>query len=349
MADDSFFSDGSDFSDDDFFQTSPTTEQFDSNGDGIIDSFMTSYDYNMDGVIDAQEMYLDTNGDGFIDSQQLFMDTNFDGLFDTQQSFNDLNYDGVTDMVSQTTYIDSDGNGIIDTVTYAEDSNGDGIFDAVENYTDANEDGTFDQVDYNNGAYFPDSGAEDDTPNYDPNDPNIDQDSIVGNPGEDMQNWEFQGESGPCALFAQMFAVEELTGQDFDMDDFMQIAAQNGWYDGGTPIPYIGKMLEYYGLDTEVHESGSMDDIKDCLENGGKVVVAVDGDEIWYGDDSATYAPNDPNHAIEVIGIDYTDPDNPMVILNDSGTPDGQGLMVPVDQFEAAWEDSGCYMVEAYN
>ena len=74
--------------------------------------------------------------------------------------------------------------------------------------------------------------------------------------------------------------------------------------------------------------------------------LAVDGNEIWYGN-TETYAPNDPNHAVEVIGIDYSGSE-PMVIINDSGTMDGHAITVPASQFMDAWEDSGCYYVEAY-
>jgi hypothetical protein len=36
-----------------------------------------------------------------------------------------------------------------------------------------------------------------------------------------------------------------------------------------------------------------------------------------------------------------------MVVLNDSGTPDGAGERVPLAIFEQAWEDSGHLMVTA--
>ncbi|MBQ8015501.1 MAG: hypothetical protein IJ264_04865, partial [Clostridia bacterium] len=65
-----------------------------------------------------------------------------------------------------------------------------------------------------------------------------------------------------------------------------------------------------------------------------------------YEENSGLYAPDDgADHAVQVIGIDYSDPDNPMVILNDSGHPDGCGEMVPLDDFVDAWEDSGCQMI----
>jgi hypothetical protein len=110
----------------------------------------------------------------------------------------------------------------------------------------------------------------------------------------------------------------------------------------------VGNILEAYGLHVDKHEGGTIQDIEHCLEKGGDVIVGVDADEIWYTNHD-TYGPgNDANHALEVIGVDYSDPNHPMVILNDSGTPDGCGSMVPLDQFMDAWQDSGYYMVEAY-
>jgi hypothetical protein len=37
-----------------------------------------------------------------------------------------------------------------------------------------------------------------------------------------------------------------------------------------------------------------------------------------------------------------------MVILNDSGNPNGRGVMIPLDDFMDAWQDSEFQMVECY-
>ena len=70
---------------------------------------------------------------------------------------------------------------------------------------------------------------------------------------------------------------------------------------------------------------------------------------IWYGEDSNIFSPADSaNHAVEVIGIDYSNPEEPMVILNDSGSPNGCGEMVAMDVFEDAWAAGDKQMVECY-
>ena len=76
----------------------------------------------------------------------------------------------------------------------------------------------------------------------------------------------------------------------------------------------------------------------------------MDSHEIWYGEDNNIFAPDSSsNHAVEVIGVDHSDPEHPMVILNDSGSPDGKGEMIPLDVFEGAWEDGDCQMISCYH
>ena len=93
----------------------------------------------------------------------------------------------------------------------------------------------------------------------------------------------------------------------------------------------------------------SIDDIENCLNNGGKVIVSIDANEIWYGHDNNIFSPaSSANHAVEVIGVDRSDPEHPMVILNDSGNPNGRGEMIPLDIFEATWGDGDSQMIACY-
>ena len=111
----------------------------------------------------------------------------------------------------------------------------------------------------------------------------------------------------------------------------------------------VGNILEHMGRDVERSQGNSIDDIAQCLQDGGQVIVAVDSSELWEGVNDDNFGPGmQADHAVQVIGIDYTDPDEPMVILNDPGASNGGGAQVPLDEFMDAWEDSGCYMVEAY-
>ena len=181
--------------------------------------------------------------------------------------------------------------------------------------------------------------------------------NFVPNEGNDaydaadsMEYWEFQGDTNRCAQFSQMFVIEQITGFDLDPDDFCEFAEQNGWFseEGGTPLEDMNKMLDYFGIQNEMTDGNSFDDLLNCLENGGNAIVAIDADEVWYGEgfwDDTFDLSDGANHAIEVIGFDE---ETNSVIVNDSGNPNGCGVEIPLDTFLDAWEDSNNYMIECY-
>lgn len=342
----------------------------DINGDGSVDYFTELIDSDLDGVIDIQNDFADTNGDGIIDAFIQSMDSNHDGIIDAvyqgsdlnldgvldmEQFISDANEDGIPDMISQTQYIDSDGNGIVDTISFAQDQNGDGYFDVSSIAQDLNMDGLYELVINAQNTFSPDRGtpifdsdANAASINFDPD--TVDDSEVIGEPSESMDNWHLQETDSSCAVAAQEFVLEDLLDREFSEGELRNLAEQNGWYsENGTPMEDVGNILEAFGLNVEKHQGGTIQDIEHCLENGGNVIIGVDADEIWYRDNDIFGPGDDANHAVEVIGIDYNNPDGPMVILNDSGNPNGCGSMVPMDQFMDAWEDSDFFMVEAYN
>lgn len=333
----------------------------DTDGDGIFDQMIEYRDANEDGNPEELTIAVDTDANGVFDAAVIAIDSNSDGNVDVQANAIDANQDGTFESMRVYESTAQDGN--FDKMTEMYDANGDGTIDTAKQYYDYDLDGKADYV--QNCTYNPQTGEV--TPveappsygapaavvpqfhdQYKPDDSY--PDGIVGDPASSMEHWECQGETNRCALFSQMFVIEELTGEEIDMYEFQQIAEENGWYDDGTSLVNLNRMLDYYGIENEMSFHNDISDVEECLNNGGRVIVAVDADEIWYygqGDD--LFSPNSSaNHAVEVIGIDYSDPDNPMVILNDSGTPYGCGEMVPLDEFMDAWQDSECQMVVCY-
>lgn len=340
-----------------------TVIDIDEDGDGYAETQVIHADNDGDGVDDYHATYveLDTNNSGEMDEMLGEIDSDGDNVIDAVVKADDYNQDG--DYDNMKVYSDTDNDGKIDTLEKHFDSDGDGVVDTTEIYVDETGDGTADiheLYDYDSdsdsvhlsGEYDEDYDYEVYYSEMDQYDPSTvsNPDMVLGNPEDSMDYWEYQGEDGPCALYAQMFVIEELSGQDIDIDAFVNEAYENGWYDGvGTPILNMNQMLDYYGIDNEMGFNKSMDDIMDCLNDGGKVIVSVDADQIWYDKESDIFSPmSAPNHAVEVIGVDYSDPDNPMVILNDSGHPDGQGELVPLDVFESAWNEGDCQMIACY-
>lgn len=330
----------------------------DTDGDGVLDTPISGVDIDGDGVVDM--FMFDSDANGVDDTFFTAFDTNGDGIEDTIVEGYDMNEDSVLDVFHTiglegqgegiTEYIDTDGDNIFDTYINYADTDGDGIFDAAEVYDITNNFGIpeFDgMVDLDetsgSGLYL------DDLENFDPSD--ADADDLSGNPAESMQEWEFQGETNRCALYSQKFVIEELTGQDIDIEEIADLAEENGWFseENGTPLMDMNKVLDHFGVENEMHWGRDINDIQNCLDNGGKVIVSIDADEIWFGEQDDLFTPDSgANHAVEVIGIDYSNEDEPMVILNDSGNPNGCGEMIPMDCFIDAWEDGNYQMIECY-
>lgn len=315
----------------------------DLDGDGIADGIMVQQaaDINGDGVADTLviEHFLDLDGDGTLETMQreLFTDLDGDQRVDSYSVFTAQDWDND----KQADYVmeghDYDGDGILDDFQEAADQDGSGIL------TPLMPDGLPDNSEVDSG----------DAPGYveffDPHEAS--PDAVVGNPVEDMENWHPQETGSSCAVASQEFILEEISGLEFEEADLRDLAERNGWYDpnGGTPMDDVGNLLEHMGLQVERSQGNDIGDLEECLANGGKVIVGVDSGEIWYGEEDDAFGPGmGADHAIQVIGIDYSDPNEPMVIVNDSGAANGCGAMIPMDVFMDAWEDSGCFMVEAY-
>lgn len=169
------------------------------------------------------------------------------------------------------------------------------------------------------------------------------------NSGEAMEYWEFQGDTNRCAQYSQLFVIEEFYDVRIDPDEFCAFSEANGWFseEGGTSIQDMNKMLDYFGIDNELSDGNTMDDLMDCLENGGRVIVAIDSGEYWCGEDmwEDYFDPYGADHAIEVIGYN---PETNCVIVNDSGNHDGCGCEIPLETFADAWADSNNTMIECY-
>jgi len=196
-------------------------------------------------------------------------------------------------------------------------------------------------------------GAEPDYMHFDP----TQSVHVIGTPGEDMQNWHEQTNPDTCAVVAQESVLESVTGQSFSENALRDEAMAHGWYSpgGGTPLDDIGNLLEAHGIPVERQDGASLQDLAHELGSGHKVIAAVNGEEIWAAahpgggstplEQYSGIPGQGADHAVEVIGIDTSDPAHPMVVLNDPGTPGGAGLEVPAEAFQQAWSTSGDFMV----
>lgn len=180
--------------------------------------------------------------------------------------------------------------------------------------------------------------------------------SDVGNDAYSLYNieeatdaWHVQEYSDSCAVACQEFILEEYTGKEFDEEDLVICAVENGWVDevnGGTPLEDVGKVLEYHGIDTTTDYDADFQDLENALNNGDRAIVAVYNMGLD-NDYEGFYPAWSANHAVEVIGIDKSNPADVKVIVNDPGVEDGCGKVIDYDVFMNAWNTSDGFMMVA--
>lgn len=305
-------------------------------------------DYDQDGQMDMTKVYTDTDGDGLFDVVNAIHADNTDSpVLQTMDINIDHTGDQTPDMTMHAEVIDSTGNGQPDIVELTmTDAYGQEFSYEMpyEDYMAMSGDG----YGYTTTCFTENVGV---TAQFDPD--MSDPDMVSGDPAADMEYWEYQGDTKRCALYAQKFVIEETLGREISIEELVAVAEENGWLNeangSGTMTLNMGKLLEYYGVDHEMSFNNDINSIEEALNEGKNVIVGVDSGQIWYGDPNNIFSPSTrADHAVQVIGIDHTDPENPMVILNDSGTPDGCGELVPLDVFENAWRAGDSQMIVCY-
>lgn len=172
---------------------------------------------------------------------------------------------------------------------------------------------------------------------------------VAGNPETDMKSWHKQREDNSCAVCCQEFVAEQLLNREFSEQGMIQYATERGWYDPetGTTVSDVGKLLEALGLEVERKSGLTLPDLFEELESGHKLICGVNN-MILENPDFADLPGLNANHAVQVIGIDYSNPEEVRVILNDSGVPNGMGRNVSADTFVRAWNTSGNFVVSVW-
>lgn len=159
--------------------------------------------------------------------------------------------------------------------------------------------------------------------------------------------WHYQLEVDSCANACQTFIINEYLDANVDEAELNELARSEGWYvEGGTYFQDIGNLLDVYGIENYRSWNADFQDVKDALDQGDRVIVCVYNaalDDDW-GDQLPIASAN---HAVEVLGVDDSDPNDVKVIVNDPGVSDGCGKVVSLDTFNRARETSGGFMVVA--
>lgn len=153
-----------------------------------------------------------------------------------------------------------------------------------------------------------------------------------------------------CAIKSQQIILNEF-GIDVNEDQLVQFSYEQGWYhaDGsGTAAEDVGNLLEAAKIPVTRQDDANVFNLVSELSQGHKVIVGVDSEELWGNKFTAWmkdfFMGDTPDHALVVAGIDTSDPDNVMVIVDDPGSGEYHKAY-PLEQFMDAWSDAQCYMV----
>ncbi len=304
-----------------------------------------SYDYDQDGRMDMTKLYVDNTGDGEFDQVTTTrLDTSDSDVVMTMDTQIDLSGNHQADQGINMQFIDQTGNGEPD-IVHLELTDGQGNVLEQQDMTYEEFD-NMNQMNYSSACMGENLAAQ-----FNPD--AADPDAVAGTPAEDMEHWEYQGQTGRCAIYAQKFAIEAITGREIPIEELVAVAEENGWFvpgeNEGTVSLNMDKLVEYYGVENEMSFNNDIESLEEALNDGHKVIVSVDSGQIWKGEENDIFSPETTaDHAVEVIGIDRTDPENPMVVLNDSGTPNGRGELVPLEVFENAWSAGDSQMIECW-
>lgn len=304
-----------------------------------------SYDYDQDGRMDMTKLYVDNTGDGEFDQVTTTrLDTSDSDVVMTMDTQIDLSGNHQADQGINMQFIDQTGNGEPD-IVHLELTDGQGNVLEQQDMT-YEEFINMNQMNYSSACMGENLAAQ-----FNPD--AADPDAVAGTPAEDMEHWEYQGQTGRCAIYAQKFAIEAITGREIPIEELVAVAEENGWFvpgeNEGTVSLNMDKLVEYYGVENEMSFNNDIESLEEALNDGHKVIVSVDSGQIWKGEENDIFSPETTaDHAVEVIGIDRTDPESPMVVLNDSGTPNGCGELVPLEVFENAWSAGDSQMIECW-
>ncbi len=144
-----------------------------------------------------------------------------------------------------------------------------------------------------------------------------------------------------CGIKCQQLILRDY-GFDIAEKELIEIAKSNGWYhnDEGIFMCDNGKLLGCFGVGYHHLQHNTIEDIKNELNQGHRVMVNVNADKLHEGTE-VIYRHNDASHAIL---ISIVNKESGFVFFTDpmTGNVDER---CPITWFQYAWQDSVCYML----
>ena len=172
---------------------------------------------------------------------------------------------------------------------------------------------------------------------------------LYGTPVKDAEVWSMAETINSDGLLCEKYIAELLTGDKITENELCEAASDSGYYNNeyGSTLYDVGKHLESLELEVTRESSLSIKELCEALDNGEKVICAISSISLYYPEISGIPSLS-ADRFVEVIGVDMTDTQNKMIVVNDPLDECG-GTSFPLDDFVDAWQKSNCYCVIAKN
>jgi len=148
-----------------------------------------------------------------------------------------------------------------------------------------------------------------------------------------------EGGRNLCDVQCEAFVLKRC-GIDSNVEELLEVAKANHWIRrAGVPLNCIGNLLNHKGLKVTRKLKASIEDIKESLDKGCGIIVAVDCDKLYPerpDEEDAT------NHAVVVIRYNT---DKETITLFDPEVSVEADIKLSL--FMSAWKESNYYMVSA--
>lgn len=149
----------------------------------------------------------------------------------------------------------------------------------------------------------------------------------------DLGQWQFQEKPMSCAVQCQRMVVNSVYGLEVTEGKLRELGERRNWYSDadGTYSHNVGRIAEtYYAMERSQYVGLGLEELVALKEQGGKLILAVDHHRLARPD---LNRPFKADHAVELLDFDFSDEENPKVILNDPGREEGMGSVYPLEIF----------------
>lgn len=156
---------------------------------------------------------------------------------------------------------------------------------------------------------------------------------------EDLENWHMQAEKLSCTVSMQELVGEQLLGRDLPEQEMIDYARKRGWYDPAEGVSErdATRVLEEMGFEVNRERDMTLQDLLDALAEGEKVICGINT-MAMENRELADLPGIKANHVVQLVAVDFSNPEKPQAIVNDMALANGKGVRYDLDVFLDAWK-----------